>query len=116
MARPRKEINKDYFENLCWLQCTKEEISRFFSCSEDTIERWCKREYKQGFADVYKKHSAGGKISLRRAMLKTAVEKENPTMQIWLSRNWLGMSEHPSDAVDTEDADAYFNAAGINEN
>lgn len=30
MARPRKEIDQNQFENLCGLQCTLEEICSFF--------------------------------------------------------------------------------------
>ena len=36
---------------------TLAEIADFFSCSEDTIERWCKRTYGEGFAETFKKHS-----------------------------------------------------------
>ena len=34
MARPKKEIDKNQFENLCALQCTKEEMCGFFDISE----------------------------------------------------------------------------------
>ena len=46
-GRPKKEIDKKIFENLCGLQCTLEEIAGVFDCSADTIERWCKREYAE---------------------------------------------------------------------
>lgn len=71
-GRPRKEIGKKIFENLCGLQCTLEEIAGVFDCSVDIIERWCKREYGETFAEVYKKHSAKGKTSLRRIQFKLA--------------------------------------------
>ena len=42
MGRPKKEIDKKIFENLCGLQCTLEEIAGVFDCSaerrrEDTV-------------------------------------------------------------------------------
>lgn len=91
MARPRKEIDQKQFENLCGLQCTLAEIADFFECSEDTIERWCKRTYKEGFADIYKKRSGKGKIALRRAQLKLA--ETNASMAIWLGKQYLGQSD-----------------------
>lgn len=91
MARPRKEIDKSNFEKLCGIQCTKEEIASFFDVSEDTIDRWCKREYKESFAVVLKKKGVSGKISLRRTQFKLA--EHNPTMAIWLGKQYLDQRE-----------------------
>lgn len=66
MARPRKEIDQRQFEKLCGLQCTEEEIADFFGVSVDTIDRWCKRTYKKGFAEVFKQKRSIGRVSLRR--------------------------------------------------
>lgn len=90
-GRPRKEIDNKIFENLCGLQCTLEEIAGVFDCSADTIERWCKREYKQTFAEVYKKHSAKGKTSLRRIQFKLA--EKSAAMAIFLGKNYLGQKD-----------------------
>ena len=91
-GRPRKEIDKKIFENLCGLQCTLEEIAGVFDCSVDTIERWCKREYRETFAEVYKKHSAKGKTSLRRIQFKLA--EKSAAMAIFLGRNYLGQKNN----------------------
>lgn len=90
-GRPRKEIDKKIFENLCGLQCTLEEIAGVFDCSVDTIERWCKREYRETFAEVYKKHSAKGKTSLRRIQFKLA--EKSAAMAIFLGKNYLGQKD-----------------------
>lgn len=91
MARPRIEIDMEQFEKLCAIQCNLNEIAGFFSCSPDTIERWCKREYKENFAEVYEKKRGVGKISLRRAQFRMA--ETNPTMAIWLGKQYLGQTE-----------------------
>lgn len=91
MARPRIEIDQKQFENLCELQCTLKEISGFFNCSEDTIERWCKRTYKENFADIYEKKSSKGKISLRRTQLKLA--EKSAAMAIFLGKQNLGQKD-----------------------
>jgi len=57
-GRPRKEIDQSFFEGLCEIQCTLEEIAGVLRVSQDTVERWCKRTYELGFADAYKKFSA----------------------------------------------------------
>lgn len=91
MGRPRIEIDEDNFKKLCALQCTLTEIASFFDCSEDTIERWCKREQKMSFADAFKRYSASGKMSLRRWQFKMA--EHNCAMAIFLGKNWLGQSD-----------------------
>jgi AraC-like DNA-binding protein len=91
-GRPRKEIDNKIFENLCGLQCTLEEIAGVFDCSPDTIERWCKREYKETFAEIYKKHSAKGKTSLRRTQFKLA--EKSAAMAIFLGKNYLGQKDN----------------------
>lgn len=91
-GRPQKEIDKKIFENLCGLQCTLEEIAGVFDCSVDTIERWCKREYGETFAETYKKHSAKGKMSLRRAQFKLA--EKSAAMAIFLGKNYLGQKDN----------------------
>ena len=90
-GRPQKQIDKNSFEKLCGMQCTLEEIAGFFECSADTIERWCKREYQEGFADIYKKYSFEGRIALRRAQFKLA--EKNASMAIWLGKQYLGQKD-----------------------
>lgn len=119
MGRPKKEIDKDQFEKLCYLQCTLTEIASFFNCSEDTIENWCKRTYTNEddqpmtFSEVYKIHSAGGKISLRRWQFKLA--EHNTSMAIWLGKQLLGQKDNMDMSVAVGDKngevaalDAYF--------
>lgn len=98
-GRPRKEINENTFVGLCKIQCTLEEIANVFECSEDTIERWCKRTYNVSFADTYKKYSSEGKASLRRSMLRLA--EKNATMAIFLAKNYLGMTDNVEVKADT---------------
>ena len=106
MARPQIEIKKEEFEKLCGLQCTLDEIAGWYKCSEDTVERWCKRTYNKGFADVYKIYSANGKISLRRYQFKLA--EKSSAMAIWLGKQWLGQKEpeRQETADDMEDLSA----------
>lgn len=101
MARPRIEISEEQFKGLCSIQCTLEEISNWFKCSEDTIERWCKRELKMSFAEAYKRFSVGGKISLRRSQFRMA--ETNPTMAIWLGKQYLRQKEQQEIVTNAND-------------
>lgn len=113
MARPRIEIDTEQFEKLCFMQCTLKEIAGWFKCSEDTIERWCKRELKMSFADAYERYSAGGKISLRRYQWKMA--EHNCSMAIFLGKQYLGQSDQQelkvskSDDETIKEMEQYFN-------
>ena len=96
MARPKIIIDKSQFEKLCGLQCTEEEIAGFFGCSTDTVERWCKRTYRQRFSAVYAEKRGLGKISLRRAQFRLA--EKSAAMAIFLGKNYLG--QHDSKDVE----------------
>lgn len=100
-GRPRIEIDEEAFKKLCGIQCTLDEIASFFDCSPDTIERWCKRELKIPFAEAFKKHSANGKISLRRWQFRMA--EHNVSMAIWLGKQYLGQTEKQEVAVAVND-------------
>lgn len=90
-GRPKVEIDQKLFKKLCGMFCTKEEIAGIFECSEDTIERWCKRTYHMNFADVFKKESAMGKMSLRRNQFK--LSEKSAAMAIFLGKNYLGQRD-----------------------
>ena len=98
MARPQITIDWEQFEKLCAIQCTKSEIAEWFSCSEDTISRAVKRKYNMSFADLYKKKSIKGKISLRRYQFDLA--QRNVAMAIWLGKQYLGQREDPIEQME----------------
>lgn len=88
MARPRKQIDADLVRSLAEIQCTHEEIAHVVGCSVDTLTR-------RGFADLINKAREDGKSSLRRQQYKLALDG-NPTMLIWLGKQYLGQSDKSS--------------------
>ena len=60
-------------------------------CSVDTLERWCLRNYKKRFAEVFAEKRAYGKVSLRRTQWTLA--EKSPAMAIFLGKNYLGQSD-----------------------
>lgn len=100
-------IDPEQFEYLCGLQCTKEEIAGFFNCSPDTIENFCKREYKMIFSAVFKDKSAQGKISLRRYQFKLA--EKSAAMAIFLGKQYLGQTDKVETSYSSIDPDVRKN-------
>lgn len=88
-----KDINRRTFENLCGIQCTQEEICAVLDVSQKTLEKWVKRTYGETYSVVYKAKRGTGRVSLRRTMWETA-QDGNTTLQIFLAKNFLGMSDH----------------------
>ena len=92
IGRPKKEINKKQFENLCAIQCTREEICAVLDVTEKTIDKWCHDTYGEPFSLVFKQKREGGKASLRRN--QWLLSASNPTMAIWLGKQYLGQKDH----------------------
>lgn len=94
MGRPRIEIDKRTFENLCAIQSTMKEMCSVFECNHKTLEAWCKREYGgETFYQVFSKKRRRGFVSLRRAQFQKAIDEKNTAMLIFLGKNWLGQSD-----------------------
>jgi len=110
MARPKIEIDQKQVFKLAVLQCTEIEIAYFIGVSVDTLQR------RKWFGGLYKKGLEEGRSSLRRLQWKVAngdylakritrvtkagddVTEEtfaapNPTMLIWLGKQYLGQAD-----------------------
>ena len=97
VGKPPIEIDQQQFEKLCSIQCTLKEIADWFRCSEDTIQRWCKRTYDECFKDVYQNFSSKGKASLRRMQFKIA--EKNASMAIFLGKQYLGQKDYVENSI-----------------
>lgn len=85
-GRPRKSIDYETAEKLAALQCTQEEIASFMNLSVDTLMRDAR------FCGIYKEGINKGRMSLRRHQWK-ALEDGNPTMLVWLGKQYLGQRD-----------------------
>jgi hypothetical protein len=92
-GRPRIKLNWKLVNGLCQLQCTHEEIASLLACSVDTLDRAARREHGVSFAEYFGQKALGGRISLRRAQMKSAIGGSVP-MQIWLGKQYLGQREN----------------------
>lgn len=99
MGRPKKIIEQRKFEALCGIMCTQEEICDILDVSDKTLNNWCVDTYGVTFSEVYKKKTANGKASLRRTQFQLA--EKNPTMAIWLGKQWLNQKDSPQSEENT---------------
>ena len=110
MARPKIELDRELIKKLAFIQCTIKEIALICGVSEDTLQR------RKWFSTLYKKTAEDGRSSLRRLQWKVAngdylakrvtrtnkagddITEEtfaspNPTMLIWLGKQYLGQAD-----------------------
>lgn len=87
IKQKQANISRSLFENLCSIQCTKEEICAVLEVSEKTLNSWCNSVYGENFSLVFNEKREYGKSSLRRTQWKLA--EKNPTMAIWLGKQYL---------------------------
>jgi len=92
-------INKEQFETLCSIMCSREEIEAVFNVSEFTIRNWCKENYGDTFEGVASRFRNVGKSSLRRTQFKLA--EKNTQMAIWLGKQYLNQT----DKIETENTE-----------
>ena len=85
VGRPKIILDVKKIAELSKLQCTLEEIAAVRGVHRATLMR--------NYAQIIDDNREVGKSSLRRAMWKKALNKANTNMQIFLSKNVLGMKE-----------------------
>ena len=87
-GRPKKDIDKKLFENLCAIQCTMVEILAVLDITDKTLSSWCRRTYGKSFSEIYAIKRQAGFISLRRTQFRLA--EKSAAMAIFLGKNYLG--------------------------
>ena len=87
----RKIVNPDDVYKLAQIGMTDSDIGRWFGIKDDTLRR--------NFAEMLVKGREEMKMKLRMPMLKNALNG-NAALQIFLAKNFLGMSDSPLDTQD----------------
>lgn len=85
VGRPKKEVDSKILGNLASIGCTIEECASVMGVSARTLRR--------NYAEIIDQNREKGKASLRKKMFDKAIKKDNTPMQIWLSKNYLGMKD-----------------------
>ena len=84
-GRPKIIVDIEILKNLASIGCPDYEIASVLNVSARTLKR--------NYAEIIEQYKEKGKASLRKKMWDKAVKKDNTHMQIWLSKNYLGMKD-----------------------
>lgn len=106
MARPRIEWTDEQrriFEELCRIQCTREEVCRVLGVTAPTLARLIEENYPEAptWAEAFDIYSAEGRASLRRKQYEMAMAGDR-TMLVWLGKQYLGQTDAPKTEAKTE--------------
>lgn len=84
----KRVIELDTVKKLAHLNLSYKDMADFFGCKETT--------FRDNFRFVVEQGRQKTKHRLMEAMLTNAIEKMNPVMQIWLSKNLMGFADAPN--------------------
>lgn len=90
---PKKDIDFTVLDKLLNMHGTAEECAGVLNIGVATLDRRIREIHGISFEEYAGPRRAAGRMSLRRAQFVTAVQKGNPTMQIWLGKNLLGQAD-----------------------
>ena len=93
-GRPKIIVDTEILKNLASIGCPDYEIASVLNVSARTLNR--------NYAEIIDQFREKGKASLRKKMWDKAVKKDNTMMQIWLSKNYLGMKDRTQTETITE--------------
>ena len=94
VGRDNIVVDPSEVEKLAAIGCKDIEIANWLGIKPDTLRR--------NFAAELTKGREGMRISLRRAMLSNAIQNNNAVLQIFLSKNFLGMMDAPTNTDDAK--------------
>ena len=86
---------KDYKQMIALAEhmWSAEEVAGFFEVSVDTLERRLKDDFGLKWSEWCKPHHDKFRGALRSAMAQKAIKDKDKGMQIYLSKNYLGMTD-----------------------
>jgi hypothetical protein len=88
-GKRKRIVNPDDVYKLAALGCNNKEICTWFDINKDSLQ--------YTFGDIIDKAREDMKIRLRTAMWKNALGG-NAVMQIWMSKQYLGFSDNPTNS------------------
>ena len=113
MARPEKPIDWDMVDRLLEAQCNGKEIAAYFNVSPETFYERVVKKHEEGFSSYSHRFSSKGLALLKLAQFNKAVGKLNPTMLMWLGKQYLNQTESPDKGVNETTLDQFDSLMGL---
>ena len=101
----KRGVKKNFYpdiadvEGLCKINCTDEEIAAFYGVSAKTVQR--EKKINKAFNQAIETGRNSGRLSLRRKQVEIAMDG-NPTMLVWLGKNYLNQTDKNPEDVNQE--------------
>ena len=102
---PHKPIDEHQLRGLLRLKPTQKDCAAFFNCSEDTIERACRKYGGKSFADFRDENMAHTRFALVREAIHQATKKGNSTMLIFCLKNVCNWKDKVEETIVQEKRD-----------
>jgi len=93
-GRPRIELDPKQAKIFGYFRATYDTMAEQIGCHVDTI-RQAMQDDKSEFSKAYKKGFSGMKMKLSEAQVKTAIDDRNPTLLVWLGKQYLDQKDNP---------------------
>ena len=93
VGRDKTVVPPEEVQKLASIGCKDLEIANWFGINDNTLRFNFSVELLKGREKM--------KMSLRQAMIKNATQNMNAALQIFMAKNFLGMSDSPSNTEDT---------------
>lgn len=74
----RRELTVPLFEQLCALQCRREEILGYIGADPPALEKWCKKVYRKPSDEIMNMIRQDGIVEIRKAAFE--LQRKNATM------------------------------------
>lgn len=94
MADKLTLAERDLFEKMCSLLCDDQEMAHSLRMTVDEMREKAAKAYGAPYDEVRAEYTAVGRRNLRAAQMQSALNG-NPTMQIWLGKQYLGQKDAP---------------------
>lgn len=94
VGRPRIELDPKQAKIFGYFRATYDTMAEQIGCHVDTI-RAAMQDDKSEFSKEYKKGFSGMKMKLSEAQVKTAIKDRNPTLLVWLGKQYLNQKDSP---------------------
>jgi len=94
IGRPRIELDPKQAKIFGYFRATYDTMAEQIGCHVDTI-RAAMQDEDSEFSKAYKNGFSSMKMKLSEAQVKTAIEEHNPTLLVWLGKQYLDQKDNP---------------------
>ena len=93
-GRPRIELDPKQAKIFGYFRATYDTMAEQIGCHVDTI-RAAMQDEDSEFSKAYKKGFSSMKMKLSEAQVKSGIEDRNPTLLVWLGKQYLDQKDNP---------------------